>query len=131
MIKGIGGSLKETSLKCQGLFQPFSCPKRRKDQSAYPAHQFRFIAVEDNGCVFAYSIPASQLSKLCGINVVTLDLILKIPSPIDVHRTGDMSGCRKAKYLHCSRRSGETDRLGAPLANLFRPALRGVRNRSF
>jgi hypothetical protein len=46
-------------------------------------------------CVLAYSIPASQLSKLCGINVVTLDLILKIPSPIDVHRTSDMSGVVK------------------------------------
>jgi len=44
---------------------------------------------------FAYSVQASQLSKLCGINVVTQDLILKIPSPIDVHRTSDMSGVVK------------------------------------
>ena len=35
------------------------------------------------------------MSKLCGIYVVTLDLILKIPSPIDVHRASDMSGVVK------------------------------------
>jgi hypothetical protein len=70
----------------------FWCPKRRKEKRGPP---IRFIAVEDNGCVFAYSIEASQLSKLCGIYVVTLDLILKIPSPIDVHRASDMSGVVK------------------------------------
>jgi hypothetical protein len=71
------------------VISPLNSPGSRMSMRALPS------LLNVNGCVFAYSIEASQLSKLCGINVVTLDLILKIPSPIDVHRASDMSGVVK------------------------------------